>query len=71
VLHGAQGKVAWKYKDRLPQLVRTSNGLGRAGHRRALDLLAEIDHQSKTGVGDATTNVERFILQVGSGFTTS
>ena len=71
VLHGAQGKVAWKYKDRLPQLVRTSNGLGRPGHRRALDLLAEIDHQSKTGVGDATTNVERFILQVGSGFTTS
>ena len=28
----------------------------------ALDLLTEIDKQSKSGVGDAAENVERFIL---------
>jgi DNA polymerase III delta subunit len=66
VLHGAQGKVAWKYKERLPQLIKTSKDLGPAGYRRALDLLAEIDHQSKSGVGDAASNVERFILDVGT-----
>jgi DNA polymerase III delta subunit len=67
VLHGAAGKVAWKYKDRLPLLVRTSQALGRRGYGRALDLLAEVDHQSKTGVGDAAANVERFILQMAVG----
>jgi len=67
VIHGAQGKVAWKYKERLPQLIKTSKDLGPAGYRLALDLLAELDHQSKTGVGDAASNVERFILQVGVG----
>lgn len=66
VLHGAAGKVAWKYKDRLPHLIRTSQHLGRAGHAEALDLLAEVDHQTKTGRGDAATNVERFILQIGA-----
>lgn len=64
VLHGGQGKVAWKYKERLPQLVKTSKTLGESGYRRALDLLAVVDHQSKTGVGDAATNVERFILHL-------
>jgi len=67
VLQGAQGKVAWKYGQRLPQLIKTSKELGQSGYRRALDLLAQLDHQSKTGVGDAATNVERFILQVGTG----
>ena len=67
VLSGQSGKVAWKYKQRLPQLVRTAQQLGREGHSRALDLLAEIDHQSKTGVGDAAANVERFILELGAG----
>ena len=67
VLHGAAGKVAWKYKERLGELVNTSKRMGSAGHRRALDLLAEIDHQSKTGVGDAAGNVERFILELGAG----
>ena len=36
--------------------------LGKAGYARAIDLLAEIDKQSKSGVGDAAENVERFIL---------
>jgi DNA polymerase III delta subunit len=63
VVRGGQtGKLSWKYKNRLPQFLRSANALGRAGHARALDLLAEVDHQSKTGVGDAARNVERFIL---------
>ena len=28
-------------------------------------LLVEVDHQSKSGVGDAAENVERFLLAVG------
>lgn len=47
--------------------IKTACQLGDAGAAAALDLLAEIDHQSKTGVGDAASNVERFILQVGTG----
>ncbi len=61
------GKLAWKYKDRLPQFTKTAEALGRSGHARALDLLAQVDHHSKSGVGDAVTNVERFILQMGAG----
>jgi DNA polymerase III delta subunit len=63
-LRGDTKTLAWKYKDRLPQMIRTSKQLGAQGRARALDLLAEIDHQSKTGVGDAAANVERFILQL-------
>ena len=59
------GKLAWKYKDRLPQFVRTCERLGPGGHGGALDLLAEVDLHSKSGVGDFATNVERFILQMG------
>jgi DNA polymerase III delta subunit len=47
--------------------MKTACALGEAGAATAIDLLAEVDHQSKTGVGDAVANVERFILQVGSG----
>ena len=67
VVRGGQtGKLQWKYKNRLPQFMRAANALGRAGHARALDLLAEVDHHSKSGVGDAATNVERFILRLAS-----
>ena len=58
------GKLAWKYKDRLNQFIRTCERLGPRGHGRALDLLAEVDLHSKSGVGDAATNVERFILSM-------
>jgi len=44
--------------------MKTAESLGEHGVARALDLLAEIDHQSKSGVGDAAKNVERFILQL-------
>jgi len=42
----------------------TANLLGERGVARAIDLLAEIDKQSKSGVGDAAENVERFLLSV-------
>lgn len=60
------GKFQWKYRARLPQFVNIAKAIGRAGHARALDLLAEVDQQSKSGVGDAAANVERFILQLAS-----
>ncbi|MGD0542391.1 MAG: DNA polymerase III subunit delta [Tepidisphaeraceae bacterium] len=42
----------------------TVQSLGERGRRRAVDLLAEIDFQTKTGVGDAAENVERFLLSL-------
>lgn len=63
---GPMGKIPWRYKSRLPQFIRSAKSLGKTGHARALDLLAEIDHQSKSGVGNAVSNVERFILQMAS-----
>jgi DNA polymerase III subunit delta len=42
--------------------VQTARAMGRRGLDRALNLLAEIDFQTKTGIGDAADNVERFIL---------
>jgi DNA polymerase-3 subunit delta len=47
--------------------MRTVSSLGERGVARALDLLAEVDHQSKSGVGDAAANVERFLLSVNIG----
>lgn len=44
--------------------VETAAALGDAGAARALNLLAEVDLQSKSGVGDAAANVERFLLQM-------
>jgi DNA polymerase-3 subunit delta len=45
--------------------VQTAQQLGDEGLYRALNLLVEVDHQSKSGVGDAAENVERFLLAVG------
>src|SRR5258708_4380759 len=47
--------------------IKTAERLGEDGVARAVDLLVEIDHQSKSGVGDAAENVERFLLTVGGG----
>jgi DNA polymerase-3 subunit delta len=66
VNNGNTSKLTWKYKNRLNQFMSAARALGKAGHARALDLLAEIDHQSKSGVGDAASNVERFILTSGN-----
>ena len=45
--------------------VETATALGDAGSARAIDLLAEVDRHSKSGVGDAAANVERFLIAVG------
>lgn len=58
------GKIAWKYKERLPLLVRTAKQFGDDGIARAINLLAETDRRSKSGLGDAVANVERFILSL-------
>ena len=42
--------------------LKTCEALGDAGAAAALDLLARVDYQTKTGVGEAAENVERFIL---------
>jgi DNA polymerase III delta subunit len=49
------------------KFIQTAQKLGRRGRMAALDLLAEIDFQSKTGVGDARDNIERFILAMAVG----
>ncbi len=45
-------------------LLRTAERLGSKGLGRALDLLADLDKRSKSGLGDASDNVERFILSL-------
>ena len=45
--------------------MKTADKLGEAGVAKALDLLVETDYHSKTGIGDAAENVERFLLTVG------
>jgi DNA polymerase III delta subunit len=62
VLRGKSGAVAWKYRDQLSQVVKTSQKLGAHGVAAAIDRLTEVDRRSKSGVGDAATNVESFIL---------
>jgi len=57
----AQALRIWPREMQGP-FFETAQTLGDRGVARAMDLLAEIDRQSKSGVGDAAENVERFIL---------
>jgi DNA polymerase-3 subunit delta len=50
--------------DVVKPFFETVDALGEAGAKRAIDLLALIDKQSKSGVGNATDNVERFLLSL-------
>jgi DNA polymerase-3 subunit delta len=43
---------------------KTTDALGEAGVARAIRLLATIDKQSKSGIGEMAENVERFILSI-------
>ena len=45
----------------------TATTLGEQGAGQLIELLAEVDYQSKSGVGDMATNVERFLLTVAAG----
>jgi DNA polymerase III delta subunit len=59
----AVNKLRWKYRgDAFDKFTASAKALGPDGYARALDLLTEIDKNSKSGVGDAAANVERFIL---------
>jgi DNA polymerase III delta subunit len=54
-------------RDVQQKFVETVKLLGDEGRKRAVDMLAEVDYQSKTGVGDAVGNVERFLLGLAGG----
>ena len=43
---------------------QTADAIGEQGAARALDLLTDIDLRSKSGLGEAAANVERFIMQI-------
>lgn len=53
----------WKQELKEPFL-RTIAKLGEEGAQKALAQLAEVEYQSKTGIGDAAENVERFLLSL-------
>jgi DNA polymerase III delta subunit len=55
-------KNFWRYKERFEPFKRNANALGTAGVARLIDLLAECDRRSKSGLGEAAGNVERFLL---------
>jgi DNA polymerase III delta subunit len=53
--------------DLRPKFFETAKAMGPRDLGRAVDLLAQIDFQTKTGVGDAADNVERFLLTLAAG----
>lgn len=58
-------KEAKIWKDELKEpFLQTMRNMGESGVERAMAQLAEIEYQSKTGVGDAAGNVERFLLSL-------
>ncbi len=63
---GDTGKLSWKYRDRLSQFIKVAKAMGKQRHARAVNLLAEMDLRTKSGLGDAVTNVEQFILSLAS-----
>jgi DNA polymerase-3 subunit delta len=63
---GNTSKMSWKYKDRLPQFIKTANAIGKPRYAKAVTLLADLDRRTKTGLGDAAGNVEQFILSLAS-----
>jgi DNA polymerase-3 subunit delta len=65
-LTGRTAGIAWKYKDRLPLLITSAQKYGNEGIARAVDQLADVDKRSKSGLGEARDNVERFILSLAS-----
>lgn len=51
-------------RDNQGPFMKTVTTMGEAGVARALDLLATVDRQSKSGVGEFATNVEKFLLEM-------
>ena len=53
------------WQDELKEpFLRTMQAMGEDGVDRAMAQLAQVEYQSKTGIGSATENVERFILSL-------
>jgi len=53
------------WKDELKEpFMRTMIAMGSGGIEKALAQLAEVEYQSKTGIGNASENIERFILSL-------
>jgi len=59
-------KNSWKYKDDLPKFKQTAQAIGNRNVGRLVDMLVDVDRQSKSGVGDFAGNVERFLVSVGA-----
>jgi DNA polymerase-3 subunit delta len=59
-------KNAWKYRDDLSKFKQTAQAIGNRNVGRLVDMLVEVDKQSKSGVGDFAGNVERFLVSVGN-----
>ena len=51
-------------RDLQEPFIRTMQALGEEGAEKALAQLAEVEYQSKTGIGDAAENIERFLLSL-------
>lgn len=51
--------------DKIKPFFQTANKLGEQGVNHLIDLLAEIDHRSKSGRGEMAENIERFLLEAG------
>lgn len=63
VVSGGQvGKMSWKYQQNFSKFLDVAKAMGKPGHARAINLLAEMDRRGKSGLGDAADNVEQFIL---------
>jgi DNA polymerase III delta subunit len=60
-------KNAWKYKDNMPQFQKNAKAMGKKTLARLMDALADTDRRSKSGLGEASENVERFILTIAAG----
>jgi DNA polymerase-3 subunit delta len=51
--------------EKVAPFMKTAIALGEGGVNRLIDLLAELDHRSKSGKGEMAENVERFLLEAG------
>ena len=58
-------KNAWRYRgDKMPRFQKTCGAIGKEGVARLINLLADVDYRSKSGLGEMAQNVERFLLTI-------
>lgn len=58
--------MSWKYRNEFSTFLRVSNRMGHRRHSKAVQFLADLDRRAKSGLGDASENVEQFILSFAS-----